>query len=255
MNAKQYADLLVLDQGRRPNWVDVAAYAGNESWSYKRWAWHFLQRNPKYQEVSIRTGPKTGERAATFGRTDLKPYKSSYTHVDDEKKCWLAERISKIEGCYVASGKTVTYKLEPGEVALVIDLRRTVGAGRAAIAAMLTDARSRLDDELGKFERELIKSRSELPEIRKPRRNKLLQRLRMCDAMWKRATDDELIRVFYPGYCADGALPTGYERAQVIRKVRAEQKAAIRMMESGYLELIPLYYIQDKSSKKMAVPP
>ena len=254
MNAKQYPDLVVLDQGKRPNWMDVAAYPDNENWSYKRWAWCFLQRNPKYQAVSITTGPKSGERAETFGRTSLKPYKASYTHADDEKKCWLAERISNIDGCHVASGRTITYVLEPGEVAFVIDLRRTVGAGRAAIAAMLVDARGRLDNEVSKFERELTKSSSNLPEIKKPRRNKLLQRLRMCDAMWKRATDDELIRVFYPGYCVDGMLPTGYERAQVIRKIRGEQKAAITMMEGGYLALIPLHYIQDKSSKKMDVP-
>jgi hypothetical protein len=255
MNAKQYADLLVLDQGRRPDWTQAAAYVDNEKWSYKRWAWYFLQRNPKYQQVSITTGPKSGERAAAFGRNSLKPYKTPYTQADDENKCWLAERVSAMDGCYVAAGRTVTYELERGEVALVIDLRRTVGAGRAAIAAMLADARSRLDDELAKFEKGLTKSGDDLPEIKKPRRDKLLQRLRMCDAMWKRATDDELIQVFYHGYCENGMLPTGYKRAEVIRKIRREQKAAIAMMESGYLELIPLHYIQDKSSRKVGVLP
>jgi len=76
----------------------------------------------------------------------------------------------------------------------------------------------------------------------------------MCDAMWKRATDDDLIRVFYSGYCLDGKLPTGYERTQIIRKVRDQQRAAITMMISSYLELIPLYYIQDKSLKKKNPP-
>ena len=255
MNAKQYADLIVLYQGARPNWTDEAAYPDNKKWSYKRWAWHFLQRNPEYQEVSNRTGPNSSARAAKFGRTSLKPYREKYLEVENHKKCWLAEQVSNMDSCYLARGKTVTYELERGEVAFVIDLRRTVGGGRAAIAAMLADARSRLDGELDNFGRELTKSGSDLPKIKKPRRDKLLRRLRMCDAMWKRATDDELIRVFYPGYCLDGKLPNGYERAQVIRKVRDEQRAAITMMTSGYLELIPLHYIQDKSSKKISVLP
>lgn len=254
MKVKQYADLLVLDQGNRPNWVDVDAYKDNEKWSYKRWAWHFLQRNPEYQEISTRTGPASQARAHRFGRASLKPYKAKYTDDDDDNKRWLPERVSNVDSCEVASGRTVTYQLERGEVALVVDLRRTVDAGRAALTAMLLDARSQLEEKLREFEKGLNSSGSKLPEIRKPRRNKLLQRLRMCDAMWKRATDDELIRVFHPGYCKNGALPTGYERAAVIRKIRDEQRAAIRMMEIGYLELIPLYHIQDKSSKKSGVP-
>jgi len=249
MKAKEYADSVTLDQGKRPHWADVSAYAGNELWSYKRWAWHFLQRNPKYQEVSIKRGPLSGQRASQFGRTSLKPYKEKYTDEDDQKKYWLPERVANLDSCVTLGGRTVSYELEFGEVALVIDLRRTASAGRAALTAMLLDARGRLDQELEKLGPGLSKSGSKLPQIRKPRRNLLLQRLRMCDAMWMRATDDELIRVFFAGFCRNGSLPVGHEREQVIRKVRRLQSDAIKMMESGYLELIPLYYIQDKSTK------
>jgi hypothetical protein len=254
MKAKEYADLVTLDQGRRPHWADISAYVDNELWSYKRWAWHFLQRNPKYQEVSIKRGPLSGQRAAQFGRTNLKPYKEKYTAEDDEKKYWLPERVSKLDSCVTPGGRTVSYELEFGEVALVIDLRRTANAGRAALTAMLLDARGRLDQELEKLGQGLSKSGNKLPQIRKPRRNLLLQRLRMCDAMWMRATDDELIRVFFAGYCRNGSLPVGHEREQVIRKVRRLQSDAIKMMDGGYLELIPLYYIQDKSTKTRGVP-
>ena len=250
MNAKQYADLLTLDQGNRPNWLDLEAYLGHENWSYKRWAWHFLQRNPRYQATSIRGGPSSLDRAKEFGRTNLKPYKAKYTEEEDEKKSWLAERASYMDSCQVASGRTVSYELEFGQVAFVIDMRRSVSAGRAAITAMFIDARSRVDEELRKFEEKLKKNSGKVPEIVKPRRDKLLPRLRMCDAMWKRATDDELIWVFYPGYCQNGVVPTGYERERVMKKVRAEQTEAIRMMEEGYLELVPLHHIQDKSSRK-----
>lgn len=254
MKAKEYADLVTLDQGSRPHWADIGAYVEYEVWSYKRWAWHFLQRNPMYQQVSIKGGPLSGERAAQFGRTNLKPYKERYTDDDDEKKVWLPERVSKLDSCVLPAGRTVSYDLKFGEVALVIDLGRTANAGRAALTAMLVDARGRLDQELEKLGRGLSKSGGKLPQVRKPRRNMLLQRLRMCDAMWARATDDELIRVFFKGHCRDGALPAAYERQQVIRKVRRLQNDAIKMMERGYLELIPLHYIQDKSSKTRAVP-
>lgn len=254
MKAKDYADLVTLDQGRRPYWADIGAYVDYEEWSYKRWAWHFLQRNPMYQEVSIKGGPASGQRAAQFGRTNLKPYKERYSDDEDEKKGWLPERVSRLDNCVLPAGRTVSYDLKFGEVALVIDLGRTANAGRAALTAMLVDARGRLDMELEKLAQGLSKSGSNLPQIRKPRRNLLLQRLRMCDALWARATDDELIRVFFKGHCRDGVLPTAYERQQVIRKVRRLQNDAIKMMEGGYLELIPLHYIQDKSSKAGAVP-
>jgi hypothetical protein len=252
MKAKHYADLLTLDQGNRPNWLNLEDYAKHETWSYKCWAWHFLQRNPLYQETSIKGGPTSGERARRFGRSNLKAYKAAYSSEEDDKRSWLAERVSNIDSCQVANGSAVTYALEFGEVAFVIDLRQSVRSGRAAITSIFMDARSLLDHEFEKFEKALKKSGGRLPEIVKPRRNQLLPRLRMCDAMWKRASDDELIRVFFPGYCIDG-MPVGYQRGAAIRKVRALQSEAIRMMEEGYLELIPLHHIQDKSSKKMPV--
>ena len=253
MNAAQYADSLVLDQRGRRDWLDPEAYQGHAEWSYRRWAWHFLQRNPEYQKTSTRPpGPLSRTRANEFGRSNLKRFSEPYSHEDEHRKCWLAEVVAEVDSCAVGTGKEVNYRLEPGEVAFVIDLRRTLDAGRAAMTAMVIDVRKRLDEELVRFEKSLSRSGHKVSKICKPRRDKLLQRLRMCDAMWKRATDDELIRKFYPSSCKAGVPPTGDARAQVIRKVRRDQKAAIEMMMSGYLSLVPLDYIQDKSSKKTA---
>lgn len=253
MNAKQYADLLTLGQGCRPDWLNLEGYRDHDTWSYKRWAWHFLQRNPLYQETSIKRGPTSGERAKRFGRVHLKAYKEKYFPHEDGKKSWLAERVSNIDSCLIIGGRAITYELAFGEVAFVIDMHQSVSSGRAAITAMFVDARSRLDEEFKKFEEALMKSGNRLPVIAKPRRDLFLPRLRMCDAMWKRATDDELIPVFFPGYCKDGVMPTGYERAAAVEKVRTLQKEAIWMMEEGYLELVPIHHIQDKSLKKIAV--
>ena len=63
--------------------------------------------------------------------------------------------------------------------------------------------------------------------------------------MWKRATEDELLKVFYLGYCSDGKVTTGCERNQVIRKARVSREA-IMVMTSDYLQLIPLHNIQIK---------
>jgi len=112
MNAKQYADAIVLDQGPRRNWMDEASYVDHQKWSYKQWAWHFLQRNPEYQAASIRTGPNSVEHAAKFGRTSLKPYNQQYLKAEDDNKCWLVERVSNMDGCYLARGRALTYELE-----------------------------------------------------------------------------------------------------------------------------------------------
>jgi hypothetical protein len=181
----------------------------------------------------------------------MKSYKAAYTQGDDDKKYWLSEVVANMDCCRRLGGSSVTYLLEYGEVAFVVDMRRTLDSGRAAITAMLKDARKRLDEELERFESEVRKTNRKILGIPKLRREKLLRRLRMCDAMWKRAADDDLIREFYRGHCKGEELPTGYERANVIRKIRKDQRAAIEMMERGYLALVPLDYIQDKSSKKM----
>lgn len=244
MKSPEYASLLTLDQGKRPDWRNEKNYEGHEGWNYRLWAWQFLKRNPYYQKLSHSPGPQSRVHAQDFGRVNLKHYKARYTEGDDADICWLTEGVSKIE--VRSSPETVAHYLERGEVLMVFDLKRTVTGGRAAISAMIANAKRALYGELDKFESSLSKQGKPLPRVLKPRRDKLLPRLRMLDAMWKQATDDELSRAFYPGHYAFGKEPDAYEKARIIRKIRDDQRAAIQMMESGYLELVPLDYLEEE---------
>ncbi|MRW87539.1 hypothetical protein GJ698_26050 [Pseudoduganella sp. FT26W] len=176
----------------------------------------------------------------------MKHYNTPYTARDDAERCWHPELLVGVDACHSATGRSVTYNLERGQVAIVFDLGVTLKGGRSAIRSMLANARLDLYTELEKFERSVLKPGSSRPKIKKPRLNKLLLRLRMCDAMWKKATDDELLRVLYPGYYLKGNSPTPDERAQLVRKIRDDQRAAIQLMESGYLELVPLDYFSEE---------
>lgn len=249
MKASDYADLLSLDQGARADWTKLSNYASHESWSYRRWAWEFLRRNPFYQRDSHKTGPMSQASAWKYGRENMKNYRATYKDEEDALRCWLPEFVVDMDACHSPAGKSVTYDLERGEVALVFDLRRVVSGGRAAMRSMIANATLDLYSELEKFENSLLRAGDRVPKIIKPRPVKLLLRLRMCDAMWKRATDEELMRVFYPGNYLKGSSPTPERRAQTIRKIREDQRAAIQLMESGYLELVPLDYLAVESLK------
>jgi len=115
---------------------------------------------------------------------------------------------------------------------------------QAALSSMIANARIDLYSELEKFEEARNQAGESISRTIKPRLDKLLPRLRMCDAMWKSATDEELMRVLYPEDFRNGKVQTAEERARRIRTIREDQRAAIQMMESGYLELVPLDYLE-----------
>ncbi|KAB8050756.1 hypothetical protein GCN74_26790 [Janthinobacterium sp. FT14W] len=240
-----------IDQGKRPLWSDEGNYSAHLSWSYRRWAWEFLRRNPAYQKACNIVGPRRKHVSLEFGRVNLKPFKAVYGE-DDNFRYWLPELITDTDSCHLDEGEEVHYHLKNGQVAIVFDLSRTVGGGLAAINSMLSHAKMRLFKELEEYDKSFNGKGREAPQIKKPRRDKLLQRLRICDAIHMDATDEEIILNFYPFSCSENKLPTGVELARVVRLIKEDKKAAKELMEGGYLALVPLDYRQDKSSRKKA---
>lgn len=59
---------------RRPSGRSVEEYVGFEQWTYKRWAWEFLRRNPEFQAACDKAGEDTGKRQQVAKRFGLKRF-------------------------------------------------------------------------------------------------------------------------------------------------------------------------------------
>ncbi|OEZ88602.1 Uncharacterized conserved protein [Janthinobacterium sp. OK676] len=238
---------------QRPSWDDEHAYDISVNWSFRRWAWEFLRRNPEYQAIKPNArGPGYRDLYARFGRTTLKDFNQHYDTPTpgDESRAWLPERHS---GFYVpkfSSERELNLTLKQGEVAVVLDLSRTISAGRAAVESMLSHVRADLMAEMDRYESLLRLKDAPLPKIKKPRRHKLLIRLRILDAIYANASDDEIITCIYPPYNRTRTLPTGDALSRARRMLSEDKKRARALMNGGYLELVPLDYLQDKSGTK-----
>lgn len=70
----------------RPDGLDVDRYKNYLNWTYKRWAWEFLRRNPKYinacKKVRNGTPEQQQEVAENFGLKEFKSYTQPYKSVN-----------------------------------------------------------------------------------------------------------------------------------------------------------------------------
>jgi hypothetical protein len=231
------------------DWKNHDYYDSSFAWSYRRWAWEFLRRNPDYQTACEKwknTFPFAWEKSVwEFGRTDLKSYRSSYGN-DDRARLWLCERIPAPKGNYGEVETVVDLKLPIGHVSLVFDLRQAEKAGQAALTALLSHAKELLANELAKYEKSLqVHQRS---TTRKPRRNLLPIWLRIYDAIeYGNASEDEVIRFLYPHLFKHKDELSSLEKASARRKFKVQLKKARAMVKQDYLFLVPLDYLQEKS--------
>jgi len=237
---------------QRPNWDDERAYEISSDWSYRRWAWEFLRRNPEYQAIKPNSrGPGFKDLYARFGRTSLKPFDQHYDLPTrgDQMRAWLPERHSGFRSVLRPfEEQKIELTIGRGKVAVLLDLNQTIRAGKAAIDSMLSHVKADLMGELERYEQALKKKGEVVPSIKKPRRDKLLIRLRILDAMFANASDEQMILKLYDPYRKTKKLPAGDDLARERRKLSIDKKRAKDLMNGGYLELVPLDYLQDKTS-------
>ncbi len=245
-------DVEAVTPSRRPDWKNEVSYGPTSRWSYRRWAWEFLRRNPEYQERSenlkeAMSGHKK-KLAHDFGRCNLKPFREPYGD-DDASRLWLAETIDPKAGKVLGNNGVPRFELRPGYAILMVDLTQATKSGRAALTSLLRHAKELLAIELDKYEKTLPQSqRTKTPKVR---RDKLFIWLRIYDAIeyWKVAEED-VIRVLYPYLFREGheSPDSGWESAR--KMFRYQLKRARQMVKQDYLTLVPLDYLQEKSSKK-----
>ncbi|MBC8726600.1 DUF2285 domain-containing protein [Paraburkholderia sp. 31.1] len=257
---------------KRPQWRDESSYPSEPAkWSYRRWAWEFLRRNPEYFEEcdKINTEPdwlvsagagdsrqanrtrmmdlhRNKEVARRFGRCELKSCWEAYRDEEDSERLWLSETVQKVER-WRPSGGEVRMELESGQVAIVFDLNRCIESGRSAMAPLLGHAKEILDRELAAYEKTLPDGQRS--KVNRIRRDKLLLWLRLYDAEYSGADRGEMAEVLYADRLKGPAREYQHRITEVRKRISADLKRAREMVESGYLGLVPLDSLQDRSSR------
>jgi hypothetical protein len=233
-------------------WKDKNHYPVLKKSSYRHWAWEFLKRNDGYREACRSREGKLASPAAhllvkKFGRRTFKSFNSNYSALEDSEQHWLAEAILKVVPCRSIEGQEVKLKLSDGEVALVFDLTQAQKSGKAALTSLLSSAKKTLSAQLELYEKRIVKE--ERSRIIKPRRAKLLLLLRLYDAkITYHAPEAEIFRELYPAQYGKNKTLTDRQLLALRKKVSADLIRAKDMVRNGYLSLIPLDYIQEKSS-------
>lgn len=242
-------------QQQRPDWRDANAHSLSGEWTGRRWAWEFLRRNPNYQAVSGKSMPGL---AAEFGVALMKPHQEDYTSEMESSGFWAVERLRFFRSGTVNS---LSRPLAASELALVFDLEHINKMGQAAIHVMLAKCKQALEEELlrvtvgrsirGPKIREQFVEPGRL-RVKGVNGYRLLHLLRLLDATQKNASDHEIIATLYPQYAhaLNSEIASSHELAMAREKMSEDKKTAFGIMESGYLELIPRDYIQNRRLKR-----
>lgn len=238
---------------RRPNWSDAATYPDPAKWSYRRWAWEFLRRNKDYVAATkkgrVRLPKEKALVAQKFGRSDFKPYYEEYLD-DDAGHHWLPEAILKKTVWYEEGAKDGDVTgLSIGEVALVFDLSQTLKGGTTAITSLLAHARKILLGEFEHYEETFAKGGG--PKMFKPRRSSLFPLLRLHDAIVHAAAqEEEVVRVLYRSFFIEKNNPSEAEILKAGDQMKRDFTRAKKLVDGGYLTLVPLDSIQERTSTK-----
>ena len=244
---------IVTEKATFTDWRDGSLYEDREEWSNRRWAWEFLRRNKKYQEVckGIK-GPSQAVRAkaaAEFGRCNLKMPYNSYNEREDNEKLWLSETVLRMKAYdkHDTEEQVATFPLQPGEVCMVFNLKHAENGGPAAVVTQIEYAKRFLLEEVkdAKYSSIGIK-----PTItKKPQRELWPKLLRLYDAkVHDNASVDEIIDILYLSKADKGKRLSPQEKIPFRKTISEHLKKAKDMVEFRYLSLIPLDYNKDSAS-------
>ncbi|MFC0351792.1 DNA -binding domain-containing protein [Undibacterium danionis] len=222
-------------------------YVGHENWSHRRWAWEFLRRNSEYAKSPTELHESMSARARRFGRVEYKLPDSEYG-LDDESRLWLAEIVDDFYVCKTDKRREASrLSLKNEDAFIIINLEKTVKTGRTAINSILSDLKGKLNNALDQIEKEREALDMRGPKIVKPRRHLLIHRLKLFDAYSCGASEEQIIRMI-----TKKAPPTGEKLKAIRARIKRTMLHAVEMVNGGYLSLVPLDYIQNKSKAKKA---
>ncbi|PLZ01568.1 hypothetical protein CY652_15780 [Burkholderia sp. WAC0059] len=140
-------------------------------------------------------------------------------------------------------------ELQRGQVALIFDLNHCLRSGKAAKSSMLAHAKQILDRELEIYDSQLpAELQSSSPKVH---RAKLFVWLRLYDAIeYAKAERGEVAKVLYKSRLVDeGSEDFQHRMDEAGKRISADLIRAREMVDGGYLELVPLDSLQERSSR------
>lgn len=121
--------------------MDVADYRNFREWTYKRWAWEFLRRNPEFRNACLAAGDDPARRAQVATEFVLKRFKrhsEGYTS-GSGRPLFLSSSVSSWICDEGEESRQPKVKIKAGQVLVRFDLSVTT-VDREAIEAQLRHA-------------------------------------------------------------------------------------------------------------------
>lgn len=146
----------------RPNGVDQERYKNCDKWSYRRWAWEFLRRNPKFiaacNQVRVKGDAEKQQVADEYGLVKFKDYREAYSSSGlDAPRFTLGKLTIKSNLGSGQDSKTVKQiKVGEGQVGVLIDLNHALQDANALkkqlrlVGKVLQDRLTTLENTAGK---------------------------------------------------------------------------------------------------------
>lgn len=226
----------------RPNWQDKSSYPDHKDWSFSNWAWEFLRRNEDFQRQCISaenaSAAKQLQVAKQFGLQDLKDFREDFFTSNVPE--WLSVLPGVLSRATKKGGKLGERSIPHGQVVMSFDLAQMLN-NRPTLDAQVYNAGFYLNECL----KEYAALQGKSPRSPRPQKAKLFKYLRVYDAAnYAGVSDNALIAAeLYPGQVG---VANNYSGEGKIAHHRA---AALKMVDSGYLELPAKDYQKIKNSK------
>lgn len=141
----------------RPDGTDENRYKGWQSWSYKRWAWEFLRRNPSFISACEQLAESSSSQDAEnickrFGLKKYKSYRESYKGKSGIPKFDIG-RISSWSNIEndPNSKRSPNLKISSGEVVIRFDVAAALHDSRI-LDREIERAKTRLHRRLKQFQ-------------------------------------------------------------------------------------------------------
>ncbi|HLO96631.1 MAG TPA: hypothetical protein VK195_20155 [Burkholderiaceae bacterium] len=163
----------------RPTGLDVQEYDGYKKWTFKRWAWEFLRRNPEFAKQCKAAGDDPAKQQAVadeFGLKRFKHYRSAYGHAP---KPSFSDAIVTSWSWKKDQPREPKMRISRGQVIIRFDLSATI-KDVAALEAQLRNAKTLLTKRQRTYLQEIA-----APEPKTQRKKPMyfLQSLRLLDLM------------------------------------------------------------------------
>ena len=181
---------------KRPDGLEVDRYKNLKSWTYRRWAWEFLRRNPDFIKACETVEPSTDDEklavAQQFGLKKFKHYKEGFKQKSGQPIFNIGQ-ITSIPNLESDAPLKVRISIGPGQVMVRFDLASAMMDVRA-LDKQLRRAKSVLNKRLELYAKYLGKN----PDSHKPKVATFGIYIRLLDCLAAKKTPVECARIIFP---------------------------------------------------------